>query len=379
MPVGEIIAIGTELLLGEIQDTNTTYLARAFRDLGIDLYRTTIVGDNLDRIAAAIQEAVDRCDILLTSGGLGPTVDDPTRQAVAKALGVELEYHPELWQQIQERFTRYNRQPSENNRRQAYIPAGACAIENPVGSAPAFYADTGKSLIISLPGVPRELEALIQEKITTLLRDRFQLQDVLKIHVLHCAGVGESQLDEWIGELETLSNPTVGLLAHSGRVDIRIAAKAPSVQQAEVMIAQVAEQIEERVGEAIYGADGETLDTVVKRKLEALGWSLSAVECGLEGALAQSLQGINGLSSAQSSPCTLLDLHEQIQNIYDKNQSQVAFGASLTPSDKRHTLDLVIITPHGKKESTRSYGGPPLNACTWGVNTALDFIRRNIS
>lgn len=122
MPVGEIIAIGTELLLGDTQDTNTSYIARAFRDAGIDLYRTMIVGDNIDRIAQAIREALSRADIVITTGGLGPTVDDPTRLAVARAFGVEMEFEPELWEQIQARFQRFHRHATDNNRRQAYIP-----------------------------------------------------------------------------------------------------------------------------------------------------------------------------------------------------------------------------------------------------------------
>src|SRR5512135_2170348 len=138
MPAAEIIAIGTELLLGEIQDTNTRYLARLLRDYGVDLYRTTIVGDNVDRIAHAIRESLSRCQIIITTGGLGPTVDDPTRQAVAMAAGTELEFQPQLWDQIQDRFERFGRNPTENNRRQAYIPRGAIAMENPVGTAPAF-------------------------------------------------------------------------------------------------------------------------------------------------------------------------------------------------------------------------------------------------
>ncbi|NMB88382.1 MAG: competence/damage-inducible protein A, partial [Chloroflexi bacterium] len=131
MPAAEIIAIGTELLLGEIQDTNTQFLARTFRDAGIDLYRTTMIGDNAERIAQAIRESLTRCDIIITTGGLGPTVDDPTRLAVAQAMGVDIEFRPELWEQIKSRFARYGRQATDNNRRQAYIPQGAQAIENP--------------------------------------------------------------------------------------------------------------------------------------------------------------------------------------------------------------------------------------------------------
>src|SRR5512136_2170133 len=125
MPSAEIITIGTELLLGEIDDTNATHIARELRDAGIDLYRKTTVGDNARRIAQIIQEALQRTDIIITTGGLGPTVDDPTREAVALAVGVEPEFRPELWEQIQNRFQRFGRKPTENNKRQAYVPTGA--------------------------------------------------------------------------------------------------------------------------------------------------------------------------------------------------------------------------------------------------------------
>ena len=141
MPSAEILTIGTELLLGETIDTNSNFLARSLRDAGIDLFRLTTVGDNTKRIAQAIQESLERCDIVLTTGGLGPTIDDPTRDAVALALGVKPEFHPELWDQIKSRFQKLGRIPTENNRRQAYIPEGAVAIENPVGTAPIFIID----------------------------------------------------------------------------------------------------------------------------------------------------------------------------------------------------------------------------------------------
>jgi nicotinamide-nucleotide amidase len=234
MPSAEIITIGTEILLGEIVDTNARHLARALRDAGIDLYRKTTVGDNTKRIALAIQQSLERCDIVITTGGLGPTVDDPTREAVALAMGVENEYRPELWEQIQSRFRRFGRQPTENNRRQAYIPQGAIAIENPVGTAPIFIFESGHRVVISLPGVPREMEYLLQNAILPYLHQHYHIQGIIKARVLHTSGAGESQIDDLIGELEELSNPTVGLAAHSGQVDIRITAKADCPESADL-------------------------------------------------------------------------------------------------------------------------------------------------
>ena len=192
MPSAEIITIGTEILLGEIVDTNARFLARCLRDIGVDLYRKTSVGDNAKRIAQAVQQALERCDFVITTGGLGPTVDDPTREAIALAMGVSTEFRPELWQQIEERFTRYGRQPTENNKRQAYVPETSIAVENPVGTAPAFIVETGNQAIISLPGVPREMEYLMKNAILPYLRQHYTLKGIIKARVLHTAGAGES-------------------------------------------------------------------------------------------------------------------------------------------------------------------------------------------
>src|SRR5512133_31700 len=162
MPTAELIAIGSALLLGEIVDTNTKYLARQLRDYGVDLYRSTTVGDNLQRITSLMQEALSRADIVITTGGLGPTVDDPTRDAAAQACYTQNEFHPELWEQIKQRFLKRSMNVSENNRKQAMIPAGAVVIENPVGTAPAFIMPISGKVLVCLPGVPREMEYLMQ-------------------------------------------------------------------------------------------------------------------------------------------------------------------------------------------------------------------------
>lgn len=141
MTSAEIITIGTEILLGEIVDTNTRHIARTLRGLGVDLYRTVTIGDNVERIADAIRNSLKRADIVITTGGLGPTVDDPTREAVAKAVGVELEFREDLWEQVVETVSRYGRKPSENQKRQAFVPQGAIGIRNPVGTAPCFIVE----------------------------------------------------------------------------------------------------------------------------------------------------------------------------------------------------------------------------------------------
>ena len=381
MPSAEIIAIGTELLLGEIQDTNTRYLALRLRDAGIDLFRSTMVGDNAQRIAQAIQESLTRSDIVITTGGLGPTVDDPTRLAVALAVGVETEFRPELWDQIQNRFQRFNRVATENNKRQAYIPKGSIAVENPVGTAPSFFVESGTKTIVSLPGVPREMEYLTENRVIPYLKQRYQISGTIKARVYHVAGVGESQVDEWIGDLETLSNPTVGLLAHPGQIDIRITAKAESLTQAEAMIEPVAQDVLQRLGEHIYGADRETLPAVTQARLKAAGWRLALLECGLGGELASQLRQITGFSEPAGlvdHPIASPELRDVLLAQMSAANAQVGIAASYQPGPERQVISLLVLTPLGVFETSRAYGGPPQNGVQFAVNTAIDFLRRNL-
>lgn len=380
MPVGEIIAIGTELLLGDIVDTNTSYLARTLRELGIDLYRTMIVGDNEKRIVEAIHESMQRAQIIITTGGLGPTIDDPTRQAIAQVFGVDLEFRPELWEQIEERFSRFKRSVSENNRRQAFIPSGAVAIENQVGTAPAFFFDSGEQIIIALPGVPREMEYLTVHQIIPLLKNRFDLRTVIKSSVLHTAGIGESQVDQLIGDFERLTNPTVGLLAYPGQIDIRITAKASSMDEANELIAEITDRIRALVGEDIYGVNDETLESVIQNKL-ANNLKLGLAEFGLNEAVTHRMNS----AGLPFKPLTTLNpsltwesLRQNSNNFPSGLPLDALLAVKYVPGDSRQGLSLFLKTEQKELELQRSYGGPPELGIPWAVNTTLDFIRRNL-
>jgi nicotinamide-nucleotide amidase len=368
MTSAEIITIGTEILLGEIVDTNTRYLAHNLRSLGVDLYRTITIGDNTDRIASAIHDSMERADIVITTGGLGPTVDDPTREAVAKAAGVELEFRAELWQQVVETIGRYGRKPSENQKRQAYVPQGSIGIRNPVGTAPCFIVETSRNAIISLPGVPNEMEYILHESIIPYLQKRFKLNEVIKVRVLHCAGLGEGMIDEKISDLEMLSNPTVGLAAHTGVVDIRIAAKAGSESEANAMIDSVAAQVRERLGDVVFGVDDDKLEEVVLDMLAQKGLTLKAVESGLGGLLARRVP--NTASFADLSPAALMDKLRAARGDSDTN---IALGVSVYIEER--AAEMAMITSRGEKTHRITYGGPPRSLPRWAMNLALNWLR----
>ncbi|MBI3158568.1 MAG: CinA family nicotinamide mononucleotide deamidase-related protein [Chloroflexi bacterium] len=377
MPSAEILTIGTEILLGEIADTNARHIALALREAGINLYFTATVGDNEERIAAAIRQSLERADILVTTGGLGPTVDDPTRAAVARALALPLEFREELWQQVVERFARFGRTPTENNRRQAYVPQGAQAVENPVGTAPAFILETEGRSIICLPGVPREMEYLLEHAMLPYLRERYALTGTIRARVLHTAGEGESAVDELIGDLETMLNPTVGLAAHAGQVDVRITAKAASAEEANALIAPVEAELRRRLGERIYGADEDTLEGAALTLLDELGWRAAVVEVGLEGDLGARLASEARLGwETLAVEATLDDLKAAVTALRQRTGAEIGLGVGLERGQEKQTLHLVIQSPVKENAITRTYGGPPALATQWAVNLALDLLRR---
>jgi nicotinamide-nucleotide amidase len=371
MTSAEIITIGTEILLGEIVDTNTHYLARNLRGLGIDLYRTVTIGDNEDRIASAIRESMERAEIVITTGGLGPTIDDPTREAVAKATGVETEFREDLWQQVVETIGRYGRAPSENQKRQAYVPKGALGIRNPVGTAPCFIVETERNAVISLPGVPNEMEHVLHESIIPYLQKRFNLNEVIKVRVLHCSGLGEGMIDEKISDLEMLSNPSVGLAAHTGVVDVRIAAKAKSESEANAMITVIETQVRERLGHVVFGVDEDRLDEVTLNLIAKRGWTLTAIESDLNGLLARIIPHTASLSNL--NPAQLM---EALRAARANTHTDIALGVSVYTEER--TAEMAMITPRGEKTHRITYGGPSRSLPYWAVNLAINWLRTTV-
>ncbi len=377
MATAEIIAIGTELLLGESQDTNTRFIARQLRDIGVDLYRTTIVGDNLHRIEQIIREALTRTNIIITTGGLGPTVDDPTRQAVADAMNVALEFRPDQWKNIEAHFQRMNWTPTENNKRQAYIPAGATPIDNPVGTAPAFACISENQVVISLPGVPREMELLIKTYVTPFLKSHFNLQGTIKARVLHTAGIGESRVDALVGDLETCSNPTVGLLAHPGNTDVRITAKADTLEEADRLIAEMESRIRSLLGNHIFGADEDTLEGVLKTMLDERQLSLVTVEHGTGNFLAARLQSA-GILPDSTQPSASADIHGPLNTLRKEQNAAYGLGVVVQPLERGTQLTITLLTPDQELNNTRNFLGESTLAAKWAVNTALDILRRQL-
>ncbi len=375
----EIISIGTEILLGVLTDTNSVYMAQALRDLGVNVYFMSSVGDNEARIASVVRVALSRADVVITCGGLGPTVDDMTREAVARAVDKKLVFHAELLEQIAERFGRYRTKMTENNKRQAYLPEHAMVIENPVGTAPAFSVELEDQSIICLPGVPREMKFLFQEKVIPYLKTRYTLTDVIHIRTLKTAGIGESMLDEMLGlELLNGANPSIGLAAHMGQIDIRITAKAGTLIRAQELISPIESAIRQRVGKYIFGADEDVMESVLLNLLQKHQLTLDIVECGIEKSIQQRLLAIEPTSSQwrahhyatledlrqflNASPqSTKLELGQQIVDEFMPANSQsvvmaIVSEARVDESDINAGTIIVVATAKGRRERSFGFG-----------------------
>jgi nicotinamide-nucleotide amidase len=281
----EIITTGTELLLGEIVDTNAPFIARQLRRIGVNLFYKVTVGDNRARLAEAIEQALGRADVVIITGGLGPTVDDITREAVADATGRALELRPEIVEHLRAFFERRGRPFTENNLRQAYLPAGAIMLPNPIGTAPGFIVEVDHKAVIAMPGVPREMERMMTEQVIPYLQGKMDTRAVIVARILHTAGVGESVIDARLDDLMHLSNPTVGLAAHLGQVDVRITARAGTEEEARALIASVEAEVRKRLAPWVYGADEETLGSVLARRLRQHDATLAILETNTRGAI----------------------------------------------------------------------------------------------
>jgi nicotinamide-nucleotide amidase len=312
-PNCEIITIGTELLLGQILDTNTTYLAQELGRIGISVRFRTAVGDLPHEMEQVIEDAVQRCEMVITTGGLGPTKDDLTREAVAKIAGVDLEFRKDLMAQIEQVFKRYGYNMPESNRRQAFVPAGSQAIPNPVGTAPAFIREVRGKPIICLPGVPRELKYLLNREVIPWLRKRFHLTDQRIIYrVLKTVGIGESRVDQLIGDLMGQGkNPEVGLLASQGEIKIRIAAKGRNKQSVNDLIRPIELEIRARLGNKIFGKDDDTLEQVIDSILIDRDLTLAIFETFTAGRAAQKLHGLTSHRLLES--CVIPDKKDVIK------------------------------------------------------------------
>ncbi|MCJ7823002.1 MAG: competence/damage-inducible protein A [Armatimonadetes bacterium] len=297
----ELLSVGTELLLGEIVDTNAAYLAEKLSELGINVFHKTTVGDNAERLAAALQISLARADVVLATGGLGPTDDDVTAAAIAKVAGVGLVEDEPAAENIRSFARERGLKLLDRLLKQARVPEGAQVVPNPVGTAPGFILVWGSKTVVALPGVPSEMTAMAVQTVLPYLARRASSEgaSVIVSRVLRLAGIGESQAEAEIHDLILAqTNPTIAPLAKSREVHLRVAARASDRATAEAMIAPVEAEIRRRLGDHVYGADGEALEAVLGRMLREAGLTLGVAESCTGGLIGHRLTDVPGSSDS---------------------------------------------------------------------------------
>ena len=293
----EILCVGSELLLGSIVNSNARWLADQLAALGLAHYRQQVVGDHRGRLIAALQSASRRCRLLITTGGLGPTPDDLTTEAIAAAFDTPLEERPEVWADIQTKLVRRGRTPSPTVRRQALLPVGATLLPNPTGPAPGMiWTPLPGFTLLSFPGVPSEMKAMWEATAVPWLRQSGLAEGVFASRILRFWGVGEATLAEQLADLLAGTNPTVAPYAGAGEVTLRLTAAAADRAAAEGLLAPLEAELRARTGTACFGDGDDSLASVVLAALRQRGQSLAVAESCTGGGLGAALAAVPGAS-----------------------------------------------------------------------------------
>jgi nicotinamide-nucleotide amidase len=402
-PRTEMIAIGTELLLGHVTDTNSQDVAQELAGIGIHLSHITMVRDELDHIVEVLGIGLARSDVLIITGGLGPTEDDLTRDAVANGTGQRLIFRDDLMKDIEAFFNRRGFRMVASNRKQAQIPRGAHPIKNPIGTAPGFILEDPRGIIIALPGVPREMKYLLKSAVVPFLRRRFRLgRQVVLTRVLRVTGLGESGVDRQIKDLiRDSQNPRIGLCASVGDIRILIACRAGSRLEANRLIDPVEEEIRARLQTLVYGVDHETLEQKVAEELHRLDLSVAVAEAITGGHLCHIIQRTGTRAFVQGfvlpskkGQISFLGLSGRtfsalIRNpeawaealsrrLLDYAEVGLSIAGNFKPLKEEMVGTLAISIAQGRESSTRSWkiGGIYDGVSTRASIMALDMLRR---
>lgn len=291
----EILSCGTELLLGHITDTNATYLAQNLPMLGIDLYYVSTVGDNQERIVETLRHAWERSDLIIMTGGVGPTEDDLARESISALLGEEMRVDPQLEDELRGKFAHMSMTMPERNVKQATLIPSAQALPNPVGTAPGWWVEKDNRIIVAMPGVPREMYRMWENEVQPRLTERVGGK-VLFTRILRVTAMGESTVEERLGSLIRNTNPTLATYAKSDAVDVRISAKMATREEAEQQVVDMEVKVRAILGNHVFGIDNDTLASVVGDLLQTRNQTLGVMESLTGGLLSSALTDVKGSS-----------------------------------------------------------------------------------
>lgn len=409
MANAEIIAVGTEMLTPDKVDTNSLFVTGQLNALGVEVIRKTITGDERDLLAETVRAALGRAELVLVTGGLGPTEDDVTRDAVAQALGRPLVFADRLLADLEDKFRKFGRKMAENNKRQAYIIEGADILDNPRGTACGQWIEHGDRVVALLPGPPRELKPMVLNDIIPRIARRLPPQ-VIRTRFYRVAGMGESDLDSQIAPIYTkFPNPVTTILATAGDVQIHLRARCATAEEADALLAQCGDPIAELLGDRIYSTNGDPLEAVIGHRLRAAGQTLAVAESCTGGLVGGRLTGIAGSSqyfvggaltytdamkvkllgvdpallaqhTAVSEPAALA-MAEGVRAATGADWGLAVTGeAGPEPSTPAPvgTVFLAVAGPRGSEAQMVQFPGDRERVRLWGTQAALNFLRRKL-
>ncbi len=321
-----ILSVGTELLFGQIVNTNTVFLSRELNLLGIDVMSHHTVGDNPKRLAEMIRQTFAECDIILTTGGLGPTQDDLTKEIVCETMNDTLVLHEATKKWLEEYFQKLGRKMTENNYKQAYFPSRALIFQNDVGTAPGFALEENGKTIICMPGPPREMKHMYEQHIKPFLMEKTGA--VIYYKMLRMFGIGEAQLEtDLLDLINGQTDPTIATYAKEGECCVRVTSKRDTLEEAAQAVADMIKKVEEKVGQYIFSYNDEEYQEVVGQKLIKQGISLSSAESCTGGMFAQSLTDVSGISAVFDRALVTYSNRAKVEELGVKQETLDRFGA----------------------------------------------------
>ena len=403
----EIIAVGTELLLGQIVNTNATEIGTRLALSGLDHYHQSVVGDNLDRVAAAIRQATERADALIITGGIGPTQDDITRESICAAAGVEMEYSESYAGDLRERWERRGREMPATNLRQADYPAGAELITNSKGTAPGLRIRVGRCWVFAVPGVPQEMLPMVEDSVIPfLLQQSGDAGSAIESLVLRTYGESESRIAEILGDLfDASENPTMAFLASAAEIKVRLTARAATAADAQELIAPMEREIRERLGSLVFATGTEPVESMVLSAAAERAWSIGTAESATGGLVAGRLTSVPGSSSvfrgsivAYSTDLKheLLDIADAVPSNHGVVSEEMAIamavggsarlgvdvclavtGSAGPDAQEREvgTMVMAVRTPEGVRAKTLHLPGDRERVRTYSTTAALHLLR----
>jgi nicotinamide-nucleotide amidase len=380
----EIICVGTELLLGDIADTNTQYLAQRLSALGIDLFYSTAVGDNMPRLVDTLRRAIGRSDLVITSGGLGPTDDDITRESIAEVFGETPVVDPKLVEELRHFFALRRLEMTQNNLKQASLIPSARSVRNVRGTAPGWWVENNGHTVIAMPGPPGELHNMWETEVEPALQ---RTGSVIASRTLKMFNISESRVDELLKPLTPSSNPTVGVYAKQDGIHVRITAKAPDSESAREAIAAVEAEARALLGDAVWGVDNETQEGATAAALMAKGLTLAVAESSTGGHLTYMLTGVGDsdrffkgsivVPDVPADPARVADLARRAAEQFGADIG-VATGAAPTPDADPPMIDVFIaaVRPAAGTIAPSLHRSRPFRARLLSSYYALHDLRR---